>query len=98
MHLNEEPTHREEPIGSIMPLPPTREPRPKRTRGRRVEANKSIRPSTLQDFCKKFDGSGDPYDHIAQYRQLLFATGIINVHTMVQTFGLTIEGQALAWF
>ena len=49
-------------------------------------------------FCKKFDGTGDPYDHIAQYRQLLFAKGIMDVHTMVQAFGLTMEGQALGWF
>lgn len=31
---------------------------------------------------------GDPYDHAAQYRQLLF----------VQAFGLTMKVQALAWF
>ena len=72
--------------------------RPERTRGKKNEANKALRPSTLQKFCKKFDGSGDPYDHIAQYRQLLFAEGISDVHTMVQAFGLTMEGRALAWF
>ena len=73
MHLDEEPKPREESIGSTMPLPSTREPRLERTRGRRIEANKNIRPSTLQKLCRKFNGSRDSYDHIAQYRQLLFA-------------------------
>ena len=72
--------------------------RPERIRGRRGDSVKGIRPSTLQKFCKKFNGSGDPYDHIAQYRQLIFAEGITDVHTMVQAFGLTMEGRALAWF
>ena len=69
-----------------------------RTRERREEANKTIRQSALHKFCKTFDGTRDPYDHVAQYRQLLFAEGITDVHTMVQAFGLTMEEQALAWF
>ena len=47
---------------------------------------------------KKFDGTGDPYDHIAQYKQLIFAEGVSDMHTMVQGLGLTMEGRALAWF
>ena len=35
---------------------------------------------------------------MAQYRQLLYAEGVTDVHTMVQGFGLTIEGRALSWF
>ena len=38
----------------------------------------------------------DPYDHVAQYKKLLFAKGIIDVHTMVQAFGLTMEWKALS--
>ena len=67
-------------------------PRVERKRGKKGGEGKTLRPSTPQKFCKKFDGTGDPYDHVAQYRQLLFAKGITNVHTMVQAFGLTIEG------
>ena len=65
-HLDEEPKprHRPELLGSIVPSPP---PRLERTRGKWDEANKALRPSTLQKFCKKSDGTGDhPYDHIAQ--------------------------------
>lgn len=89
------PLLRAEPIGSSHHEPP---PRPERTRGKREEAVKALRPSTLQKFYRKFDGTGDPYDHVAQYRQLLFAEGITDVHTKVQAFGLTMEGRALAWF
>ena len=84
----------EEPKGSTIPA---EFPFP-RTRGKKGGEGKTLRPSTLQKFCKKFDGTGDPYDHVAQYRQLLFAEGINDVHTMVQAFGLTMEGRALAWF
>ena len=87
----------EEPKGSTIPVEfPF--PGAKRTRGKKGGEGKTLRPSTLQKFCKKFDGIGDPYYHVAQYRQLLFAEGITDVHTMVQAFGLTMEGQALAWF
>ena len=81
----------EEPKGSTIPTEfPF--PKAKRTRGKKGGEGKTLRPSTLQKFCKKFDGIGDPYDHVAQYRQLLFAEGIMDVHTMVQAFGITMEG------
>ena len=35
---------------------------------------------------------------MAQFRQLVFAEGITDVHTMVQGFGLTMMGKALTWF
>ena len=59
---------------------------------------KHLRPTYLQKFSKKFDGTGDPYDHVAQFRQLIFAEGVKDVHTMVQGFGLTLMGKALTWF
>ena len=60
--------------------------------------NKKVRPSQLQKLCKAFDGSGDPYDHVERFRQVLYAEGVEDVHTMVQGFGLTLEGRALRWF
>lgn len=59
-----------------------------------------MRISSLQKFCKNFDGSKDCYDHVAQHRHLVFAKGVENVHTVVQGFGLTMkmERKALAWF
>ena len=60
--------------------------------------DKRMRPTSLQKFSKSFNGYGDPYDHVAQYRQLIFAEGVADVHSMVQGFGLTMEGRALLWF
>ena len=81
----------DEPKGSTMPTEfPI--PRAERTRGKKGGEGKTLRPSTLQKFCKKFDGTGDPYDHVAQYRQLIFAKVMNDVYTMVQAFGLTMEG------
>ncbi len=59
---------------------------------------KKVRPSQLQKLCKAYDGSGDPYDHVARFRQVLYAEEVEDMHTMVQGFGLTLEGKALSWF
>ena len=94
MHSRDDLGPMEEPRGSTIPAK-LLFPRAKRTRGRKCGEGKTLIPSTLQNFCKKFDGTGDPYDHVVQYRQLFFVKGIMDVHTMVQAFGLTMEGQAL---
>ena len=47
------------------------------TRGKKDKTrDKKLRPTYLQKFSKKFDGTGDPYDHVAQFRQLVFAEGV----------------------
>ena len=91
MHFKDDIGPMEEPKGSTI-LAELLFPGAKRIRGRKGGEGKTLRPSTLQKFCKKFDGTRDPYDHVAQYRQLLFAEGIMDVHTMVQAFKLTMEG------
>ena len=35
---------------------------------------------------------------MARFCQFLFAKDVDDVHTMVQGFGLTLEGKALSWF
>ena len=97
MHSRDDLGPIEEPRRSTIPAA-ILFPKEKRTRGRKGGEGNTLRPYTLQKFCKNFNGIGDPYDHVAQYRQLLFAEGITDVHSMVQAFGLTMEGQALAWF
>ena len=62
------------------------------------EYTRRVRPSTLQKQVKKFDGSGDPYDHIAAFRQVVHAEHVTDRHTHVEGFGLTMEGKALSWF
>ena len=70
-----------------------------KTRGKRKEpSGKHIQPTTLQKFCKKFYGTRDPHEHVAQFNQLIFAEGIMDVHTKVHGFGLTLSESALSWF
>ena len=57
-----------------------------------------VRPSMLQKLVKKFDGSGDPYDHIATFRQVVRAEQVSDNHTQIEGFGLTLKGKALSWF
>ena len=80
-------SYRQEPM-----LPVARDPRFRRG------DSKKVKPSQLHKLCKAFDGSGDPYDHVARFRQVLYAEDVKDVHTMVQGFGLTLEGRALRWF
>ena len=73
-------------------------PKP-RPRGKKEESgSKNIRPTTLQKFCKKFDGTRDPYEHVALFNQLIYAEGVTDVHTKVHGFGLTLSESALSWF
>ena len=55
-------------------------------------------PSTLQKLVKKYDGSKDPHDHIASFKQVLRAEQVSDSHTKIEGFGLTLEGKALSWF
>ena len=75
-----------------------KDPRDRFDQPRGPKDDRRMRPTSLQKFSKRFDGSGDPHDHVAQYRQLVFAEGVTDIHTMVQGFGLTMEGRALSWF
>ena len=49
-------------------------------------------------MVKKYDGSGDPYDHVVAYRQPVHAEQVRDVHTQIESFGLTLEGKTLTWF
>ena len=75
MHSRDDLGPIEEPRGSTIPTE-LLFPKVERTRGRKGGEGKTLRPSSLQNLGKKFDGTGDPYDHVVQYRQLLFAEGI----------------------
>ena len=44
---------------------PVEEPPPRRP----IEESRKTRPSSLQKMVKKYDGSSDPHDHVAAYRQ-----------------------------
>ena len=71
--------------------------RPRWAQNRKTD-RKKVRPSQLQKLCKAFDGSEDSYNHVARFCQVLFAKDVDDVHTMVQGFGLNLEGRSLSWF
>ena len=56
------------------------------------------RPSHFQKLVKKFSGSGDPYDHLASFRQVVRAEEVSDLHVLKEGFGLTLEGKVLSWF
>ena len=60
--------------------------------------NRRVRPANFQKWVKKFNGSGDPYDHLASFKQIARAEQVYDLHTKVEGFGLTLEGRALSWF
>lgn len=62
------------------------------------DENRKVRPSALQKLVKKYDGSGDPYDHVAAFRQDVHAERVKDTHTQIEGFGLTLESKALSWF
>ena len=72
---------------------------PKRDRHRRyTDDHRRVRPSTLQKMVKRYEGSGDPHDHVAAFRQAVRAEQVADTHTQIEGFGLTLEGKALMWF
>ena len=56
------------------------------------------RPSHFQKWIKKFNGSGDPYDHLASFKQVVRVEEVSDLHVLKEGFGLTLEGKALSWF
>ena len=52
----------------------------------------------MQKLVKKYDGSGDPFDHVAAFKQAVHAEQVSDTHTQVEGFGLTLESKALTWF
>ena len=52
----------------------------------------------MQKLEKTYDGSGDPFDHVAAFKQAFHAEQVSDTHTQVEGFGLTLESKALTWF
>ena len=59
---------------------------------------RKVRPADFPKWVKKFNGSGDPYDHLASFKQVARAETVIDLYIKVECFGLTLEGKALLWF
>ena len=65
---------------------------------RAANKGRKVRPSALQKLVKKYDGSGDPFNHVAAFKQAVHAKQVSDTHTQVEGFGLTLESKALTWF
>ena len=59
------------------------------------EYPRKTRPSNFQKWVKQYSGSGDPYDHLAYFKQVVRAAQIVDHHTQMEGFGLTLESKAL---
>ena len=46
-------------------------------------------------WVKKFNGMGDPYNHLDSFQQMARAKKVYDLHILVEGFGLTMEGKAL---
>ena len=59
---------------------------------------RKVRPCDFWKWVKKFNETGVPYDHVASFQQMVRAKKVHDPHTLVEGFGLTMEGKALTWF
>lgn len=57
-------------------------------RGRRNddEYSRRVQSSTLQKLVKKYDESGDPYDHITPFRQAVRDEQVTDKYTQIEGF------------
>ena len=77
---------------------PRIESKSRRPPRRAANKGRKVRPSALQKLVKKYDGSGDPFDHVATFKQVVHAEQVSDIHTQVEGFVLTLESKALTWF
>lgn len=59
--------------------------------------HQEVWPSSFQNWVKKYNGLGDPYNHLASFKQVVWAEQVNDFHTKVEGFGLTLEWRALSW-
>ena len=87
------PTHSQKPT---LRMNDTREEASAYFPGRMVHDARRVRPANFQKWVKKFNGSGDSYDHLASFKQVARAEQVHDLYTKVEGFGLTLKGRALS--
>ena len=85
------------PMGRATP-PPADAFFPRPIRRHEDDNHRRVRPLALQKMVKKYDGSGDPHDHVVAYRQAVHAEQVKDVHMQIEGFGLMLTSKALTWF
>ena len=63
-----------------------------------VHSQRKFRPFDFKKLVEKFDGTKDPYYHMANIRQVINAKNVYEWHTQFEGFGMTLDGTALYWF
>ena len=59
---------------------------------------RKARPTNFQKWVKKYDGNGDPFKHMASFRQFLRAKQVLDWQTQFEGFRMTLGREALIWF
>lgn len=54
--------------------------------------HRRVRPANFQKWVKKYNDLGDPYDHLASFKKVARAEQVIDLHTKVEGFELTVWG------
>ena len=60
---------------------------------RAANKGRKVRPLVLQKLVKKYNGSGNPFDYVAAFKQAVHAEQVSDTHTQVEGFGLTLESK-----
>ena len=60
---------------------PRIESKTRRPPRRAANKGRKVRPLALQKLVKKYDGSGDPFDHGAAFKQVVHAEQVSDIHT-----------------
>ena len=74
------------PMEAVRFIPPQEDMEKGRPHRRHDDDHRKVRPSALQKLVKKYDGSGDPYDHVAAYRQVVHAEHVRDTRTQIEDF------------
>ena len=57
-----------------------------------------IRSSNFKKLVDKFDGTKDPYNHMANIELVIRAKHVSEWCTQFKSFGMTLDGHVLSWF
>ena len=59
--------------------------------GRIMHDSKRVKLANFQKWVSKLNGLGDPYDHLASFKQVVRTKQVNNLHTKVEGFELSLE-------
>ena len=82
----------------FLPMFPTPDRTKRFSSGKSIfDSSKKMRPYHFQKWVKRYSGTTDPYDHLPTFKRVARAEQILDLHTLVEGFILTLEGKAVSW-